>query len=109
MKEFLNNNNFSDIGKIYYQNKNIFYDGQFLNNKMNGKGTKYYKDGNIKIKGIFSNNICSEGEYYSPEGMKIYEGEFKNEIPKESKNIIIYDNNTNKIYEGEIHDGKYEG
>ena len=109
MKEFLNNNNFSDIGKIYYQNKNIFYDGQFLNNKMNGKGTKYYKDGNIKIKGTFSNNICSEGEYYSPDGMKIYEGEFKNDIPKESKNIIIYDNNTNKIYEGEIHDGKYEG
>ena len=76
---------------------------------MNGKGTKYYKDGNIKIKGIFSNNICSEGEYYSPEGMKIYEGEFKNEIPKKSKNIIIYDNNTNKIYEGEIHNGNYEG
>ena len=50
-----------------------------------------------------------EGIYYNPKGEKLYEGEFKNEIPKESKNIIIYDDNTNKIYEGEIHDGKYEG
>jgi len=103
------NNNFSDIGKIYYQNKNIFYDGQFQNDKMNGKGIKYYKNGNIKIKGTFSSNICLEGEYYNPEGIKIYEGEFNNDIPKESKNIIIYDNNTNKIYEGEIHNGNYEG
>ena len=74
---------------------------------MNGKGIKYYKNGNVKIKGKFSSNICLEGEYYNPNGNKIYEGEFKNDIPKESKKIIIYDNNTNKIYEGEIHDGKY--
>ena len=50
---------------------------------MNGKGIKYYKNGNIKIKGTFSSNICLEGEYYNPSG--------------------------NKIYEGEIHDGNYEG
>ena len=32
-----------------------------------------------------------------------------NDIPKEAKNIIIYDDNTNKKYEGEIHNGNYEG
>ena len=104
------NNNFSGKGKIYYQNKKIYYDGQFENNLMNGEGIIYYINGNIKIKGIFSNNNCESGIYYNPEGKKLYKGAFKNGIPKESKKVItIYYNNTNKIYEGEIHDGKYEG
>ena len=103
------NNIFSGNGKIYYQNKKIFYEGQFENNDVNGKGIKYYRNGIIKIDGNFENNICLEGRYYVPNGKIIYEGEFKNDIPKESKKIIIYDNNTNKIYEGEVHDGKYDG
>ncbi len=103
------NSYFSGNGKIYYQNKKLFYEGQFENNNLNGKGIKYYKNGNIKFQGIFSNNICTFGVYYSPDGTKLYEGEFKSEIPLESNNIIIYDNNTNKRYQGEIHNGLYEG
>ena len=103
------NNIMNGNGKIYYQNKEIFYEGEHSNNDINGKGIKYYKNGNIKIKGIFQNNICLEGIYYSPNGLKLYEGEFKNDIPKVSKNIILYDDNTNKIYEGEINNGNYEG
>ena len=103
------NDNYSGKGKIYYQNKEIFYEGQFENNNIFGKGIKYYKNGKIKFQGTFSNNKCTQGIYYSPDGIKLYEGEFKNEIPLESENIIIYDNNTNKIYEGEIHNGLYEG
>ena len=102
-------NKLSGNGKMFYQNKDIFYEGQFENNDINGKGIKYYKNGKIKNEGIFSNNLCIQGIYYSPDGEKLYEGEFKNDIPIESKNIIIYDNNTNKIYEGEIHNRLYEG
>ena len=102
-------NSISGYGKIYFQNGEIFYDGQVKSNYIDGKGTKYYKNGNIKIEGIFSKNICIEGTYYDPKGLKLYVGEFKNDIPKESKNIILYDNNMNKIYEGEIHDARYEG
>ena len=103
------NDYFSGNGKMYYQNKEIFYEGQFEKNKIIGKGIKYYKNGKIKFQGNFSNNNCIQGIYYSPDEIKLYEGEFKNEIPLESENIIIYDNNTNKIYEGEIHNGLYEG
>ena len=103
------NGSFNGNGKIYYQNKQIFYDGQFKNNQKNGKGVEYYKNGNIKTEGDFVNNLCIGGIYYSPDGKKLYEGEFKNGIPKESEKIIIYENNCNKLYEGEIHDGNYEG
>ena len=50
------------------------------------------------------------GEYYAPDCQKIYEGPFINCIPKESKNIIIYNNNnTYKIFEGEISNGQFVG
>ena len=103
------NNIFTGNGKMFYQNKKLFYEGQFENNKINGKGIKYYKNGKIKNEGVFSENFCIEGIYYSPDGEKLYEGEFINEIPKFSEKIIIYDINTNKIYEGGIFDGLYNG
>ena len=43
----------------------------------------------MKIKGSFPKDKCIEGIYYNPDGIKIYEGEFMNENPKESNNIII--------------------
>ncbi len=102
-------NKFSDKGIIYYQNQKIYYDGEFENGLMKGKGIKYYTNGNIKITGTFSNDECIQGIYYNPDGIKIYEGEFKNGNPLKSKKIIIYDNDGDKIYEGEIHNGLYEG
>ena len=103
------NNNFSGKGIIYYPNQKIYYEGQFENNLINGEGIKYYTNGNIKTKVSFSNDKCVQGIYNNPDGIKIYEGEFQNGNPKESKNIIIYDNDGDKIYEGEIHNGLYEG
>ena len=62
-----------------------------------------------KIEGIFENkNICT-GIYYNPSGEKIYEGKIINEIPFNGENLTVYDDNTNKIYEGSIKEGKYEG
>ena len=103
------NSYYCDNGKFYYQNKQVFYEGQIKNENINGKGIQYYNNGKIKFKGNFLNNKCMQGIYYSPEGIQLYEGNFKNEIPLESNNIIIYDNNTNKIYEGSIRDGLYQG
>ena len=62
--------------KCFIKIKKLFYEGQFENNKINGKGIKYYKNGKIKNEGIFSNNFCI---------------------------------NTNKIYEGGIFNGLYNG
>ena len=103
------NNNFEGNGKMFYHNKIIFYDGQFKNNMISGEGIQFYKNKNIKIKGKFENNKCISGEYYSPDGTKIYEGSFLNGIPKESNKIIIYNNNGFKVYEGKIMNGKFEG
>ena len=103
------NSHFCDNGKFFYQNKQLYYDGQIENENINGVGIQYYNNGNIKFKGNFLNNIFIQGIYYSPDGVQLYEGKFTNEIPLESENIIIYDNYTNKIYEGEIHNGLYEG
>jgi len=94
------NNNFSGKGIIYYPNQKIYYEGQFENNLINGEGIKYYTNGNIKTKVSFSNDKCVQGIYNNPDGIKIYEGEFQNGNPKESKNIIIYDNDGIKYMKG---------
>ena len=41
--------------------------------------------------------------------IKIYEGEYINNIPKKGKNIKLYKFNENLKYEGEILNGKYNG
>ena len=87
---------------MFYHNKMIFYDGQFKNNMISGEGIQFYKNCNIKIKGIFEDNRCISGEYYSPNGTKLYEGSYMNDIPKESKKIIIYNNDLFNVMRVEL-------
>ena len=105
----IKNNTFDGFGKIYYQNKNLLFQGNFENGNVCGKGVKYYETGAKKIEGIFDSLNKCQGFYYNPDGIKIYEGEIINDIPFNVDNIIIYDDNTNKIFEGNIKNGKYEG
>ena len=100
---------FNGEGILYYQNGKKYYDGKFKNGEICGKGTKFYKNGSKKIEGIFENKNSCEGKYYNPENKELYEGKMVNEIPNEGKNIIIYNDNMNKVYEGEISNGAYEG
>ena len=104
----IKNNLYNGFGKIYYKNKNIFFQGNFKNGKIEGKGAKYYENGAKKIEGIFKNINSCTGIYYNPEGKKIFNGEIINDIPYNCNNIIIYHDNTNKKYEGNIKLGKYE-
>ena len=106
----IKNDKYNGFGKIYYcQNKSLQFQGNFKDGEINGKGTKYYENGMKKIEGIFENkNICT-GIYYNPSGEKIYTGKIINEIPFNGINLTVYDDNTNKIYEGSIKEGKYEG
>ena len=46
---------------------------------------------------------------YNPKNEEIYNGKIRNEIPIKTMDIILYDDNTNKIYEGEISEGVYKG
>ena len=65
-------------GIEYYSNGNIKYDGEFVNDKFEGKGKYIWEDGNYYI-GQFKNGL-SHGkgiEYYS-NGNIMYDGEWIN-------------------------------
>ena len=104
-----NNNNFDREGILFYKNGLKFYKGNFNNNKIEGKGIKYYQNGSKKYEGIFNTLNDFEGKYYDPENKEIYSGKIKNGIPIDSMDIILYGDNTYKIYEGGINNGVYEG
>ena len=46
----------NEFGKVYLLETNkLIFEGEYLNDKRNGKGKEYYKNGIIKFKGHFSN------------------------------------------------------
>ena len=96
---------------ILYENGNLKYYGNFINFKYNGKGLIYYEKSNGKIyfDGMFIMDECVNGVLYDPYGIKIYEGEFINNNPKEVKNIKLSEYDENLKYEGEILNGQYSG
>ena len=49
------------------------------------------------------------GILYDPEGNKIYDGEFINNLPKKCKNINLYEIDGNLKFVGNISEGKYQG
>jgi len=104
-----NNNMFDGKGILFCPSGEKFYEGNFNKNKIEGKGIKYYKKGSKKYEGIFDTINSFEGIYYSPDNKEIYNGKIVNEIPLNCKNCIIYNDNTFKIYEGGMKNGKYEG
>ena len=96
-------------GILYYQNGKMMFNGIFKDGSIYGKGIKYYINGSKKIEGIFKNINSCKGKYFNPKNEELYEGLIINDIPIKCENIIIYDDYTYKIYEGEINDGKYNG
>ncbi len=106
---YFDNGAFNGKGTLFYQNGQKFYEGIFMDNQIKGKGIKYYQNGSKKIEGIFhSLNFC-EGIYYAPDNKELYKGKIKNEIPINSNDVVLYNDNTFKIYEGEMINGTYEG
>ena len=98
---------FKGKGLKYYLTGEKYYEGNFKNNHFCELGIRYYKNNTIKIKGYFNDNNNCEGEYYSPENKLLYNGIIINEIPLKSDKIILYNDESYKIYEGKIEDGKY--
>jgi hypothetical protein len=104
-----NNNDFDGKGILFYKSGAKFYEGNFNKNKIEGKGIKYYQNGSKKFEGIFNSLNSCEGKYYDPENNEIFSGKIENEIPIDSMNIILYGDNTYRIYEGGIKNGVYDG
>ena len=84
-------------GTLYFDGGR--YEGQFKENKKNGKG-KYYKGNNLLYDGDFKNdNFNGNGIYYF-ENDYIYIGEFKND--KKEGHGIVYDNKNKEVYKGQF-------
>jgi len=100
---------------IYDEDGNIKYFGDFFDFKFHGKGQLYYKnnynekDEKIYFDGIFEKDKFIKGTLFSPEGDKVYEGEFIDNIPKEGKNISVYNIDRIIEYIGDLSNGKYNG
>ena len=73
-------NNFTGLYGIYYNSeKQITYEGEWLNNRKDGIGIEIYKDGS-KYLGEHKNGLKQGvGTYYWKDG-SIYEGEWKNNL-----------------------------
>ena len=81
------------------------YEGEFVNDKREGKGIFYYIKGN-KYEGEWKNDKRhGKGKMYYTSG-DIYDGDYKND-KKEGKGITYF--NTGNRYEGDFKNGKREG
>ena len=77
------------------------------NGKTHGKGKLFYKNGNIKYEGDWINDeIEGNGKYYWEDG-EYYIGQFKNGL-RNGKGIKYYSNGNIK-YEGNWIDDKFVG
>ena len=73
----------------------------------NGKGILYYSNRNILYEGDYINAGREENGKYIYETGKYYKGQWKNDLPNE-KGIKFYSNG-NILYEGDFINGKTEG
>ena len=70
----------------------------------------YYENSNkIYSKGTFKEGKIINGLLYDVDGKNIYEGEIRNNIPKEGKNLKLYEINGYLKYKGDIFDYSYHG
>ena len=84
-----------------------YYKGDIINNKAHGKGILYNKDENIKYEGDFiDDKFEGRGKYFYENG-EYFIGEFKNNL-KNGKGIEYYKNGDIK-YEGDFIDDYREG
>ena len=92
-------------GKEYNYNRQLIFEGEYLNGKKNGKGKEYDYYGKLKFEGEYlKGERNGKGKEYDYDGKLLFEGEYlkgkRNGKGKE------YDYNGNIIFEGEYLNGK---
>ena len=102
-----NEYNISYLKDNFEGNNENYYIGEWKNGLRNGKGKLYYNNGNLQYEGDFVNDkFEGNGKYISKNG-KYYIGEWKNGL-KDGKGKFYYQNK-NLIYEGDWVKDKPEG
>ena len=128
--KYINNNpELNGPGVLYSKDRKKIYEGNFVQNKYEGKGTVYNKD--YHLKGDFINGEChGKGILFSRDNIIIYEGDFAfgkfegygKKYDKDGNYYIgqfmnnqkhgkgtEYSKDNKIIYEGEFGFDKYEG
>ena len=79
--EYLNDK-INGKGKKYLIDNNLMFEGEYLNDKRNGKGRQYYENGNLKFEGEFIDNEIIVDNKYDKNGNIIYQYNNSNKIRK---------------------------
>ena len=74
---------------MYYKNRIIKYEGDFINNKYEGKGKYIFKDGEYYIGEWKSGLKNGKGIIYFKNGNIRYEGDFINDNQKDMEYMLI--------------------
>ena len=81
----------------------IEFEGEYLNNKLNGKVKEYYKNGQLKFEGEYLYDHKRKGKEYFDNGKIKFEGEYLFDREWEGN---IYDNNGNLLFKLSKGNGK---
>ena len=101
---------FHGNGTIFYSNKIIAYEGNFAQGLPNGAGKLYHEDGTLYYEGSFSDGKMSgQGILYYDDGCLKYKGNFLNGKMNGNGTLFSYYNEDTVEYEGEFKDNKKEG
>ena len=96
-------NHIKGIGKEYYNDGEIIFEGEYLNSIRNGKGKEYYLIGDLKFEALFLYDKKWESKGYNRSNNLIYE-------LKDGKGLIIeYDIYGLLRFEGEYLNGEKNG
>ena len=105
---FFSGGEYEGKGNLYFNNKKI-YEGYFHKGKKHGIGIIFNNEIKCRKK-FFENGLeLHYGILYDNNNMEIYSGELSDFKPKIGKNIIIFNENWNKIYKGDFVDYQYHG
>ncbi|BBH23230.1 hypothetical protein Back11_45750 [Paenibacillus baekrokdamisoli] len=94
-------------GKLFYLNK-LWYDGQFINDTLDGQGKLYDNSGSLlRYEGQFKNSkMDGQGIRYTNEGTRLYEGQWS--VGHYDGFGILY-NGSVKVYDGHFLQDQYDG
>ena len=100
-----NNNKKEGVG-FFKIKDNILYLGQFSNNQLNGFGMLFYRNKGYIYFGTFVDGQMEKGIYYDNEKSLFYNGKFKD--GKKNDNLCTYFDVSNKhIFIGEVKDDNF--
>ena len=91
------------MGKEIEKEKNIIIEGEYINEKRNGKGKEYYENGKLKFEGEYLKGKKWNEKGYDVDGNNIYE------INNGTGKIKEYNISSTIKFEGEYLKGEKNG